>query len=476
MAAARPYIYFLSTGAAKYRPLSNFFAVPVAVDLAKMPTFASLVSPLIDRQRLPPVLSFPSSEHAWQALKANDLSTFQLFLTGGKWAYLTTEAVGALVRKKTWSEQDVLAEAQKKVTFYSRAGLVMVGVVAKYAASEDRAKRLGYALRPGCEFLAAETEAAVWHELLMAKMLQNEAPRRVLLRTGDKMIVEFVKSARRMHSHWGGLVEENGTVTGANKMGVFLERARSALLQQGHVAEEEEEEVAVVKKAKRAREEEEERPAKRARVPKTTVITATGTASMNLIDDGLSRVPYVPAFFSRNDADRFFRALMAETPWTTETIKRWNKEIVTPRRVYAFSDANVVYRYIQLSRTGAAWTPTMLEIKAQVEAYCGVKFNFCFVNLYRNGQDCIGAHSDDEKALIPGHMIASVSFSPNGGDRDLVFEHKTSKERLSVRLAHGSLYVMQGETQKHYKHMIPRRANVTAPRINLTWRQIAVPQ
>ena len=84
-----------------------------------------------------------------------------------------------------------------------------------------------------------------------------------------------------------------------------------------------------------------------------------------------------------------------------------------------------------------------------------------------------GWHSDDEKALIAGHQIASVSFSPNGGERDLLFKHKESKNRYSIRLAHGSMYVMRGETQKRYKHKIPRRANVTAPRINLTWRQIA---
>jgi alkylated DNA repair dioxygenase AlkB len=83
-------------------------------------------------------------------------------------------------------------------------------------------------------------------------------------------------------------------------------------------------------------------------------------------------------------------------------------------------------------------------------------------------------HSDDEKALIKGHEIASVTFSPKGGERDLFFKNKVSKKRSEKRLAHGSMYVMRGATQKHYKHKIPRRPKVTRPRINLTFRQIDV--
>jgi alkylated DNA repair dioxygenase AlkB len=202
--------------------------------------------------------------------------------------------------------------------------------------------------------------------------------------------------------------------------------------------------------------------------------TATTAATRMLIDDadGLAQVPYEAEFFSRAEADSLFDALMAETAWQTETIKRWNREIVTPRRVFTYSDPGVVYKYISLSRPGAPWTPAMLQIKARVEDYCKTTFNFCFANLYRDGQDAIGKHSDDEKALIPGHMIAAVSLSPSGGERDIVFTNKATKQRTSTRLAHGSLYVMQGATQQRYKHAIPRRAHVTQPRINLTFRQI----
>jgi predicted NAD-dependent protein-ADP-ribosyltransferase YbiA (DUF1768 family) len=303
MAAGCPYIYFLSTGAAAYRDLSNFKAAPIAIDLATMPTYASLIG--VPPHLLPTPLVFPSTEHAWQALKATDLATFQLFMEGGRFASLTVDTIAELIKEKSWDNAKVAAKAKAKVAFYSRNDLVMVGVVAKYAANAKRAKRLGYALREDVEILPPDVEAAVWHELLMAKFQQNPGPRQVLIGTGTKLLVEFVKSARRVPSHWGGLVEADGSVTGENKMGVFLERVRRTLLTPMAI---------MATPLKRTREEEDEtKPlAKRARH-----------------NDGVACVPYE---LPRGEADLCFRTLVDETPWTMEIIARWNKEIVTPHR------------------------------------------------------------------------------------------------------------------------------------------------
>ncbi len=460
---ARPFLYFKSNLAAKYRPLSNFAAFPVSLNLAALPTYASLLSPNIDRTLLPDPLPFPASEQAWQALKADDTDTFRMFLTGGRFSVLSPEVFTGLTTRTEWKKKTPEEYGHAKVAFYNRGGQEMVGAVAKFAGSPVRAARLGYALRTDRELLPEATEAAVWHELLLAKFTQNPAALHVLLGTGTRWIVEHDKGARVVGSHWGGLVNEDGTLTGDNKMGLFLERARAAL---GGGASHED----IVHTAPTGRGVKRPAPREDATARKKPRLTTLApTHSCLLLNDNEARVPYEPAFFPQEEADGYFEALMRETPWTTETIKRWNKEIITPRRVYAFSDPDVTYRYIGLSRVGAAWTPTMLAIKERVEAYCGVLFNFCFVNLYRNGKDTIGKHSDDEKALVKGHMIASVSL---GTERDLVFTHKTSKQRITVALGNGSLYVMQGKTQKFYKHAIPRRPRVTEPRINLTFRQI----
>jgi alkylated DNA repair dioxygenase AlkB len=67
------------------------------------------------------------------------------------------------------------------------------------------------------------------------------------------------------------------------------------------------------------------------------------------------------------------------------------------------------------------WTPVLTEIKERVEFEVGRKFNFVLVNRYKNGQQHIGEHRDDEKDLLPDSPIASVSF---GQEREFVFRHE----------------------------------------------------
>ena len=96
---------------------------------------------------------------------------------------------------------------------------------------------------------------------------------------------------------------------------------------------------------------------------------------------------------------------------------------------------------------------------------------------YKDGQDHIGEHRDDERELAPGSPIASVSF---GACRDFFFRHKDSRgkhpsRRLAVvrlQLAHGSLLMMNHPTNTHWYHSLPVRKKVLAPRVNLTFRKI----
>lgn len=70
-------------------------------------------------------------------------------------------------------------------------------------------------------------------------------------------------------------------------------------------------------------------------------------------------------------------------------------------------------------------------------------------------------------------MIASVSL---GAARRFVMKHREDASKvLSLDLPHGSLLVMAGATQRHYRHALPRSARVDAPRINLTFRRVAGP-
>ena len=90
------------------------------------------------------------------------------------------------------------------------------------------------------------------------------------------------------------------------------------------------------------------------------------------------------------------------------------------------------------------------------------------LNLYRDGRDSIGFHSDDEPELGVNPVVASVSL---GAVRQFVLKHKKSKEKLAFRLARGSLLVMGGACQHHWIHGVPKTAEVVGERVNLTFRR-----
>ena len=105
-----------------------------------------------------------------------------------------------------------------------------------------------------------------------------------------------------------------------------------------------------------------------------------------------------------------------------------------------------------------------------MEAAAAARFNSVLANNYRHGQDSMGWHSDDEPELGPEPVIASLSF---GAERPFDFRHKRDhhlKHRLL--LSHGSLLVMQGNTQQLWQHQLPKRSRVQAGRVNLTFRWI----
>jgi len=92
-------------------------------------------------------------------------------------------------------------------------------------------------------------------------------------------------------------------------------------------------------------------------------------------------------------------------------------------------------------------------------------------NLYRDGQDSMGCHADDERELGLNPVIASLSL---GGERLFRLHHKQRKERLDIILQNGDLLIMAGTLQHHWRHELPKTKKSKTPRINLTFRKILV--
>jgi alkylated DNA repair dioxygenase AlkB len=185
------------------------------------------------------------------------------------------------------------------------------------------------------------------------------------------------------------------------------------------------------------------------------------------------------------DADVFFLAnlelpapdlallerLIVEIPWRTEHVVVWGKRMPQPRLIAWFGDVGKSYAYSGIQLHPTAWFPLLLEIKARVEDVVGSSFNTVLLNYYRDHQDSMGFHSDDEPELGLRPVIASVSL---GEERTFVMKHKSSKlvRPVHLRLPSGSLLLMKGDTQMHWKHGIPKQIRPCGPRINLTFRRI----
>jgi alkylated DNA repair dioxygenase AlkB len=117
------------------------------------------------------------------------------------------------------------------------------------------------------------------------------------------------------------------------------------------------------------------------------------------------------------------------------------------------------------------WSAELDALRDRVGDACGTRFDSVLANLYRDGRDSMGWHSDDEPELGPAPVIASISL---GATRRFVLkQRRDGASPLSLDLPHGSLLVMSGETQRNYRHALPRSARVLAPRINLTFRTVA---
>ena len=177
---------------------------------------------------------------------------------------------------------------------------------------------------------------------------------------------------------------------------------------------------------------------------------------------------FFPQLFSLPEADDFLAALIAEIPWRQERITLYGKEHALPRLTAWHGDPGKNYTYSGLRLRVAPWTPTLLAIREKITAASGAAFNSVLLNYYRHGADSVAWHSDDEPELGKTPIIGSVSF---GAARVFQMKHKYQPHlRHSLHLLHGSLLIMQGETQTYWLHQLPKRRDLLHPRINLTFR------
>ena len=188
--------------------------------------------------------------------------------------------------------------------------------------------------------------------------------------------------------------------------------------------------------------------------------------------DGTVRL--VERLFSATENERWFAALRDGTRWWQEQIRVFGRQRRQPRLTAWHGDPGAAYSYSGIRLDPEPWTQDLLGVKVRIEAISGVRFNSVLLNYYRDGQDSMGWHSDDEPELGENPLIGSVSL---GAARRFRMRHKADPEvQMAWNLPGGSYLEMGGTLQRHWRHCIPKVASKTGvgPRINLTFRTISL--
>ncbi len=178
-------------------------------------------------------------------------------------------------------------------------------------------------------------------------------------------------------------------------------------------------------------------------------------------------------FWTKEVSDVYFKILKEELFWEQGSIKIFGKSILEPRLTAWYGDEGKAYTYSGVKREPLLWHPVLEKIKSEISTRFTVvplHLNSVLCNYYRDGNDSMGYHADNEKELGVNPVIVSVNL---GESRRFLLKHRTDKNlKQEILLTHGSVLIMAGEMQHHWLHAIPKSTQKLNPRINLTFRNI----
>ncbi|MCP9888024.1 alpha-ketoglutarate-dependent dioxygenase AlkB [Cyanobium sp. ATX 6A2] len=222
-------------------------------------------------------------------------------------------------------------------------------------------------------------------------------------------------------------------------------------------------------------------------------VAPAGAAPGRRIERPGLRLRHWSAWLTPERAETLERQLAAEVPWKQEAITLYGRRHPLPRLTCWMADPGCGYRYSGLENVPEPWSSAAAQLRQELEALCGWRFNSLLLNRYRHGRDAMGWHADDEPELDPAAPIASLSL---GTSRDFRLRPRTSPRRppalpppegyptasdhtaaspctpFNLALAHGDLLLMEPPSQLWWQHAVPRQLRVQRQRLNLTFRMV----
>lgn len=182
-------------------------------------------------------------------------------------------------------------------------------------------------------------------------------------------------------------------------------------------------------------------------------------------------------------AEQWFSRLRQTTAWEQSSIVMAGKPVRIPRLNAWYGDPGMAYAYSGKRFEALPWSEALGRLKAKVQQTVDgytlnptspgqqthFEINSALLNLYRNGNDSVAWHSDNEPELGPCPQIASVSL---GATRRFVLKHRRDESKIELALSGGSLLLMLGDIQGRWWHSVPKTRKPVGERINLTFRQV----
>lgn len=179
---------------------------------------------------------------------------------------------------------------------------------------------------------------------------------------------------------------------------------------------------------------------------------------------------YYPGFVPVSQSTSLVARWIDEVPWRTQSIHMYGKDVLAPRLMAWFGDTDKAYSFSGTRFEPFAWTPELADLKDRIESQTGFTFNSVLLNYYRNGNDSVAWHGDNESELGRNPVIASVSL---GQERRFEFRSRADhSKKYGLTLENGSLLIMKGDLQHTWEHRVPKSKTLNGPRINLTFRTI----
>ena len=179
---------------------------------------------------------------------------------------------------------------------------------------------------------------------------------------------------------------------------------------------------------------------------------------------------HIPEFLYENEADKLEKYLEKEIPW--QVVRYYKPErgyVVTPRETWVCGFHQK--HHYNLCNNDYIPNPIpkfLLPLKRLVEEQLDTDFNYMLFAKYRDQNDSITFHSDDEKFLGNNPTISSITV---GFTREFLLKNKLTKKTQSFDLEHGDLFVMQNNCQADYQHAIKKVKHRCYPRYSITFRK-----